>query len=107
MYKNIPKQEKILLKNLVEYQDGQVVSKTLVQNDFVSVTIFSFDKGEEISTHASGGDNMVTVLDGKGRFTVDGEVFTLTEGESLIMPKDVPHAVFGEEKFKMELVVSF
>ena len=54
LYKNIPKQEKILLKNLVEYQDGQVVSKTLVQNDFVSVTIFSFDKGEEISTHASG-----------------------------------------------------
>lgn len=50
---------------------------------------------------------MVTVLDGKGRFTVGGEVFTLTEGESLIMPKDVPHAVFGEEKFKMELVVSF
>lgn len=54
LYKNIPKQEKILLKNLVEYRDGQVVSKTLVQNDFVSVTIFSFDKGEEISTHASG-----------------------------------------------------
>lgn len=50
---------------------------------------------------------MVTVLDGKGRFTVGGEVFILTEGESLIMPKDVPHAVFGEEKFKMELVVSF
>lgn len=44
MYKNIPKQEKILLKDLVEYQDGQVVSKTLVQNDYVSVTIFSFDK---------------------------------------------------------------
>ena len=107
LYKNIPKQEKILLKNLVEYRDGQVVSKTLVQNDFVSVTIFSFDKGEEISTHASGGDAMVTVLDGQGRFTVGGEVFTLTEGESLIMPKDVPHAVFGEEKFKMELVVSF
>ena len=107
LYKNIPKQEKILLKNLVEYRDGQVVSKTLVQNDFVSVTIFSFDKGEEISTHASGGDAMVTVLGGKGRFTVGGEVFTLTEGESLIMPKDVPHAVFGEEKFKMELVVSF
>ena len=107
LYKNIPKQEKILLKNLVEYRDGQVVSKTLVQNDFVSVAIFSFDKGEEISTQASGGDAMVTVLDGKGRFTVGGEVFTLTEGESLIMPKDVPHAVFGEEKFKMELVVSF
>ena len=74
MYKNIAKQEKLLLKDLVAYQDGQVVSKTLVQNDLVSVTIFSFDKGEEISTHASGGDAMVTVLEGTGRFTVGGQV---------------------------------
>ena len=50
---------------------------------------------------------MVTVLDGIGRFTVDGEVFILTEGETLIMPKDIPHAVYGEEKFKMKLTVSF
>lgn len=107
MYKNIVKKEKVELKNLVAYQDGQVVSKTLVQNDYVSVTIFSFDKGEEISTHASGGDAMVTVLEGTGRFTIGGDVFILNEGETIVMPKDVPHAVFGEEKFKMELVVSF
>ena len=107
MYKNIAKKEKLELKSLVDYQDGQVVSKTLVQNDYVSVTIFSFDKGEEISTHASGGDAMVTGLEGTGRFTIGGDVFILNEGETIVMPKDVPHAVFGEEKFKMELVVSF
>ena len=107
MYKNIAKKEKLELKSLVDYQDGQVVSKTLVQNDYVSVTIFSFDKGEEISTHASGGDAMVTVLEGTGRFTIGGDVFILNEGETIVMPKDVPHAGFGEEKFKMELVVSF
>ena len=107
MYKNIEKQTKLKLKDQVEYQPGQVVSKTLVQNDKVSVTIFSFDKGEEISTHASGGDAMVTVLEGTGRFTVGGEVFSLNEGETLIMPKDIPHAVYGEEKFKMLLTVSF
>ena len=107
MYKNIAKKEKLEFKSLVDYQDGQVVSKTLVQNDYVSVTIFSFDKGEEISTHASGGDAMVTVLEGTGRFTIGGDVFILNEGETIVMPKDVPHAVFGEEKFKMELVVSF
>ena len=73
----------------------------------VSVTIFSFDKGEEISTHASGGDAMVTVLEGKGRFTIDGEVYYLETGKSIIMPKDIPHAVYGEERFKMLLVVSF
>ena len=107
MYKNIAKQTKLLLKDLVAYQDGQVVCKTLVQNDKVSMTLFSFDKGEEISTHASGGDAMVTVLEGVGRFTVDGQVFLLKEGETLIMPKDVPHAVYGEERFKMQLMVSF
>ena len=107
MYKNIQKQTALKLKDLVAYQDGQVVSKTLVQNDHVSMTIFSFDKGEEISTHASGGDAMVTVLEGTGRFTVGGEVFILTEGETFIMPKDIPHAVYGEEQFKMQLTVSF
>ena len=107
MYKNIVKKEKVELKNLVSYQEGQVVSKTLVQNDYVSVTLFSFDKGEEISTHASGGDAMVTVLEGTGKFTIGGDVFILKEGETIIMPKDVPHAVYGQEKFKMELVVSF
>ena len=107
MYKNIEKQTALKLRELVEYQPGQVVSKTLVQNDSVSMTIFSFDKGEEISTHAAGGDAMVTVLEGTGRFTVDGEVFILNEGDTLIMPKDIPHAVFGEERFKMQLTVSF
>ena len=62
MYKNIEKQDKLSLKDQVEYQQWQVVSKTLVQNEFVSMTIFSFDKGEEISSHSSGGDAMVTDL---------------------------------------------
>jgi len=107
MYKNIEKQKKLQLKDQIDYQPGQVASKTLVQNDKVSMTIFSFDKGEEISTHAAGGDAMVTILEGTGRFTVGDEVFLLNEGETLIMPKDIPHAVYGEEKFKMQLTVSF
>lgn len=107
MYKNIDKQIKLRLADLVDYQPGQVVSRTLVQNNKVSMTIFSFDKGEEISTHASGGDAMVTILEGTGRFTVGGEVFVLEAGETLIMPKDIPHAVFGQERFKMQLTVSF
>lgn len=107
MYKNIDKKTKLQLKNLVEYQSGQVVSKTLVQNAFVSMTIFSFDKGEEISTHSADGDAMVTVLEGVGRFTVGGEVFVLAEGETLVMPKGIPHAVFAQEQFKMQLIVSY
>ena len=107
MYKNIEKQAKLELKDLVAYQEGQVVSKTLVQNEMVSMTIFSFDKGEEISSHKAGGDAMVTVLEGKGRFTVGDDVFILEAGETLIMPKGIPHAVYGEEQFKMQLTVSF
>lgn len=107
MYKNIEKQKRLNLKDIVDYAPGQVVSKTLVQNDRVSITVFSFDKGEEISTHAAGGDAMVTVLEGRGRFTVGGEVFFLETGETLIMPKDIPHAVYGEERFKMQLTVSY
>ena len=107
MYKNIDKKKVLELKEMVKYEKGQVVSKTLVQNELVSVTIFSFDKGEEISTHASSGDAMVTVLEGKGKFTISGEEYYLEAGQTIIMPKDEPHSVYGEEKFKMLLVVSF
>ena len=70
--KNISKAEVLTLRDQVAYQSGQVVSRTLAQNEHVSVTLFSFDKGEEISTHESGGDAMVTCLDGVGRITIDG-----------------------------------
>ena len=84
--KNINKAEVMALKEQVEYQDGQVVSKTLAQNEHVSVTLFSFDKGEEISTHKSGGDAFVTCLDGVGKVTIDGEEYILKEGDSIVMP---------------------
>ena len=105
--KNISKAEVMTLKNQVEYQTGQVVSKTLDQNEHVSVTLFSFDKGEEISTHESGGDAFVTCLDGVGKVTIDGIEYVLNEGESIVMPAKHPHAVYGQEQFKMLLVVIF
>ena len=97
----------LTLKEPVAYQPGQVVSKTLAQNDALSVTLFAFDKGEEISTHESGGDAFVTCLDGVGRITIDGVRYELHEGESSVMPARHPHAVFGQEQFKMLLVVVF
>ena len=107
MIKNLEKSTVIKLKDQVPYLAGQVVSKTLAQNDSLSLTVFSFDKGEEISTHQSGGDAMVTVLDGTGRITIDGREFILQQGESIVMPAKTPHAVFGEERFKMLLTVVF
>ena len=106
-YKNIDKEEILEQKNLVVYQEGQVVSKTLVQNSAVSVTLFAFEKDEEISTHESGGDAMVTVLEGTGRFTIDGREHILKAGQSIVMPARKPHAVYGEERFKMLLMVVF
>lgn len=105
--KNIELGKILSLEDEIAYQKGQIVSKTLVQNQHVSLTLFAFDKGEEISTHSSDGDAMVTVLDGKGRFTVGDEVFIVSKGETLIMPNHVPHAVYGEEQFKMLLTVVF
>ena len=105
--KNIPKNERMTLASQIDYQPGQVVSKTLAQNDAVSVTLFAFDKDEEISTHESGGDALVTCLDGVGRVTVDGVPHVLHTGESILMPARHPHAVYGQEQFKMLLVVVF
>lgn len=105
--KNISKAEVLTLRDQVAYQSGQVVSRTLAQNEHVSVTLFSFDKGEEISTHESGGDAMVTCLDGVGRITIDGVEHILHEGESIVMPARHPHAVCGQEQFKMLLVMVF
>lgn len=105
--KNIAKSEVLTLKEQVSYQDGQIVSKTLAQNSAVSVTLFAFDKGEEISTHESGGDAFVTCLDGLGQITIDGKEYLLHEGESIVMPAGHPHAVYGKEQFKMILTVIF
>ena len=105
--KNIDKSAVLTLKEQVSYQPGQVVSKTLAQNDAVSVTLFAFDKGEEISTHESGGDAFITCLDGTGRITIDGTQYVLQEGQSIVMPARHPHAVYGQEQFKMLLVVVF
>ncbi|MBM6919396.1 cupin domain-containing protein [Intestinimonas butyriciproducens] len=105
--KNIPHEEIVTLRELVPCQEGQVVSRTLAQNNAVSVTLFSFAKGEEISTHRSEGDAFVTCLEGVGKITIDGEEYFLKEGQSIVMPAGHPHAVYGEEAFKMLLVVIF
>ena len=105
--KNMEQAAVLTLKEQVAYQPGQVVSKTLAQNKAVSITLFAFDKGEEIGTHDSTGDAMVTVLEGTGRFTVGGVPHIVKAGETLVMPAKVPHAVYGEEAFKWVLTVVF
>lgn len=107
LMKNIETSKVQSLADLVTYQDGQVVSRTLAQNPSVSLTLFSFDKGEEISTHSSHGDAMVYVIDGEAEITVGDEKFKVRAGETIVMPAEVPHAVFAPEQMKFMLTVIF
>ena len=91
----------------VQYQSGQVVSKTIAQSKALSLTLFAFDKGEGISSHASGGDALVIVLDGNGQVTIDDVTYPLSQGDSIVMPAGHPHSVYAKEAFKMFLVVEF
>lgn len=103
--KNIDFSKVLNLKDLITYQEGQVISRTLAQIPEANITLFSLDKGEGISTHVTSGDAMVQVLDGTAEITIGGDVFTVKEGETIIMPSDVPHGLEARERFKMLLTV--
>jgi len=107
LLKNIDKAAVLNMKDLVMYQDGQIVSKTLVQNKAVSMTLFAFDADEEISSHKSHGDAMVQVLDGTAKITVGDDVFEVQAGRSIVMPAEVPHAVEAKTPMKFLLTVVF
>lgn len=105
--KNMEQEQALTLAELVTVQPGQIVSRTLAQNPAVSITLFAFDKGEEIGTHDSSGDAMVLVLEGTGTFVVDGKTYVCTAGQTLVMPAKKPHSVHAKESFKMLLTVVF
>ncbi|MFV0481837.1 MAG: cupin domain-containing protein [Campylobacteraceae bacterium] len=105
--KNIEKEKVLKLTEAVEYKDGQIVSKTLSQNKNVNLTLFAFDKDEEISTHTSKGDAFVQVLDGVALVTINEKSYELKSGESIVMPSNIPHAVYAKEKMKFLLTVIF
>lgn len=105
LIKNIPKSEPLGLVDLVEYQAGQVVSRTLAHNKQLNLSLFAFAAGEGLSTHSSGGDALVQVLDGSGQFTIAEQKFTVPTGQSIVLPANIPHAVHAPENFKMLLTV--
>ena len=105
--KNIDAETALTLVDLVSYQIGQIVSRTLAQNKAVSITLFAFDKNEEISSHDSNGDAMIIILDGESEITIDGKKYIVKKGEIIVMPAQKPHAVYAKEQFKMLLTVVF
>ncbi len=105
--KNIDMEKALDMAALVAYQNGQIVSRTLIQNAALSITLFAFDQGEEISAHESKGDALVQVLDGEAKITVGGQAHALHAGQCIVMPAGIPHAVEAAARFKMLLIVAF
>ncbi|WDP88372.1 MAG: cupin domain-containing protein [Desulfobacter sp.] len=105
LIKNIEFSRAVDIKDLVDYEEGRVVSRTFAAKPHVNITRFSFDRGEEISAHTSPGDAMVQVLDGTARITINGKVTEVSAGQIIVMPANVPHAVYARQRFKMLLTV--
>ena len=103
--KNIAFSEAQRLVDLVDYEQGRVVSRTFAQNPSLSITLFAFDKGEGVSTHTAPGDALLQVLDGDARVNIDGKEMTVSAGEVVVMPANIPHSVNAVERFKMLLTV--
>jgi quercetin dioxygenase-like cupin family protein len=95
----------LALGDMVDYQDGSVVSRTLIDKPTGTVTLFSFDEGQGLSEHTTPFDAMVNVLDGEAEVTIAGEPHTVGAGEMIIMPADRPHALRANQRFKMLLVL--
>ena len=106
MFKNLPAAEAVTLAELVAYQDGQVVSRTLMQHEGVSLTLFAFAAGEGLTSHTTPADAFVLILEGEAVIEISGERTTLVTGEAIVMPANVPHAVTAQTRFKMLLTIA-
>ncbi len=94
-----------VLKTMVEYQEGAIVSRTLMDKPKGTVTLFAFAEGEGLSEHTTPYDALVQVMDGEVEITIGGKAFHLGEGEMIVMPADIPHALRALSRFKMLLVM--
>ena len=93
------------LKDLVTYQGGSIVSRTIINKKTGTVTLFAFDAGQELSEHTTPFDALVYLYDGKAEITISGKTLNIEDGETIIMPADHPHALKAVKKFKMILTM--
>ena len=89
----------------IHYAPGGIVSKQVIKKEHGNVTLFAFDQHEELSEHTSPYDAMILVVEGEARISIGGKSHHLQEGESIIMPANIPHAVFAPGRFKMVLTM--
>ena len=95
----------LTLSDLIDYQEGSVVSRTLVDRKTGTVTLFAFDEGQGLSEHTTPFDALVYLLDGEAEIKISGKAHFLKEGEMIIMPANQPHALKAIKKFKMILIM--
>lgn len=93
------------LEKMVDYGDGAVVSRTILDKKAGTLTLFAFDQGQGLSEHTAPFDATVLILDGAARITIDGTDVSAATGECVIMPAQVPHALRADERFKMLLIM--
>ncbi len=92
-------------QNQIEYSEGAIVSKQILKKQLGNITLFAFDKGEGLSEHTAPFDAIVNVIDGEADVIIDGRHYILNNGDSIIMPANVPHALHATERFKMILTM--
>ncbi|SDL22693.1 cupin domain-containing protein [Halarsenatibacter silvermanii] len=93
------------IQETIEYQKNSIVSKTVIDMDTGTVTLFAFDEGQNLSEHSAPHEAMVHVIDGVGEYTIGSETHRVKAGEMIVMPADIPHSVRAPEKFKMVLIM--
>ena len=106
MIDHLPKAAIFSLVDAVEYEEGKIVSKTLVKNESGSMSLLSFSKDQQLSTHAAPGDALLVALDGEMRLTIGDEHFDIKKGDTIVLPGKIPHGLKIPEKFKMLLIVT-
>lgn len=105
MSNEFEKNTKFAFADEVDYSNGGIVSKNVIKRDAGNISLFSFDKGESLSTHSAPFDALIQVVEGKCRVVIDNTPHELTTGESIIMPADIPHSVEATDRFKMVLTM--
>ena len=106
MIDHLPKAAIFSLVDAVEYEEGKIVSKTLVKNESGSMSLLSFSKDQQLSTHAAPGDALLVALDGEMKLTIGDEHFDIKKGDTIVLPGKIPHGLKIPEKFKMLLIVT-
>jgi len=100
-----PRGQAMLLAHTVDYQQGSIVSRTVIDKKSGTVTLFAFDEGQGLSEHTAPFDALVYIIDGEARINISGTPFSVKGGETLIMPAHEPHALRAVKRFKMMLVM--